>query len=354
MARITYRAFHEATISRHLDGIKEAWGLDNISPLRLKLVFKDPNNRVYKTGLTTTDGAYNVEDTWNSNEYEELHSNKIKRNAAEYTPHGSEITQKPEQLLRRVIEVSSDEGDLVMDFFCGSGTTPAVAQKLGRRFLAIEMGTYFDTDILWRMKQVLFGQQVGISRQSDYRGGGLFKYIRLESYEDALDGIGFDEDAGRMNLETRIEGYLLRYMLKWETKQSETLLNAAKLTRPFDYRLRTHANGNTRELTADVAETFAYLLGLNVHTRRVYDDGGRRYLVYRGETRDAPGRGVAVLWRETEGWTQEDFARDRQFVKAQGFADDADTLYVNGGSVIPGAKAVEPIFKARMFASVHP
>ena len=176
--------------------------------------------------------------------------------------------------------------------------------------------------------------------------------MRLESYEDALDGIGFDEDAGRLNLQESIDGYLLKYMLKWETKQSETLLNAAKLTRPFDYRLRTHANGETRERTADVAETFAYLLGLNVRTRRVYDDDGRRYLVYRGETRAAPGRDVAVVWRETEGWTQEDFRRDERFVEESGLAGGADTVYVNGDSVIPGARAVEPIFKARMFARV--
>ena len=139
-------------------------------------------------------------------------------------------------------------------------------------------------------------------------------------------------------------------MLRWETKRSETLLNAAMLTRPFDYRLRVHAQGETRERTADVAETFNYLLGLNVRKRRVYDDGGRRYLVYRGETRENPGRGVAVIWRETEGWTDEDFARDRKFVGEQGLRDGVDTLYVNGNSVIPGAKAIEPLFKARMFA----
>ena len=274
----------------------------------------------------------------------------------------------PVSLYEELLAAAARErDDLVLDHFAGSGTTGHAVINLNRedggerKFILVEMGEYFDTVLLPRIKKVTFSPEWKDGRptrpatpEEAERSPRIVKYMRLESYEDSLDGIGFDEDAGRMDLETRIEGYLLRYMLKWETKQSETLLNAAMLTRPFDYRLRAHANGNTRELTADVAETFAYLLGLNVHTRRVYDDGGRRYLVYRGETRDAPGRGVAVVWRETEGWTQGDFARDRQFVKAQGFADDADTLYVNGGSVIPGAKAVEPIFKARMFAGVHP
>ena len=254
---------------------------------------------------------------------------------------------------------------IALDYFAGSGTTGHAVINLNRedrgerKFILVEMGEYFDTVLLPRIKKVTFSPDWKDGRptrpatpEEAERSPRIVKYMRLESYEDALDGIGFDEDAARMNLEEQIEGYLLRYMLKWETKQSETLLNAAMLTRPFDYRLRAHANGNTREMTADVAETFAYLLGLNVRTRQVhYDD--RRYLVYCGETREAPGREVAVVWRETEDWTQEDFARDRKFVKAQGFTD-ADTLYVNGGSVIPGAKAVEPIFQARMFAGAHP
>ena len=149
----------------------------------------------------------------------------------------------------------------------------------------------------------------------------------------------------------RIDGYLLKYMLKWETKNSETLLNATKLTSPFDYRLQSHASGETRDRTADVAETFAYLLGLDVRTRQVHYDDGRRYLVYRGETREAPGREVAVVWRTTGGWKQDGFARDRQFVDGLKSVKDADVVYVNGDSVIPSAKPVEPIFKARMFAS---
>ena len=252
---------------------------------------------------------------------------------------------------------------IVLDYFAGSGTTGHAVINLNRedggerKFILVEMGEYFDTVLLPRIKKVTYSPEWKDGRpkraatpEEAERSPRIVKYMRLESYEDALDGIGFDEDVGRLNLETRIDGYLLKYMLRWETKRSETLLNAAKLTRPFDYRLRVHAQGETRERTADVAETFNYLLGLNVRKRRVYDDGGRRYLVYRGETRENPGRGVAVIWRETEGWTDEDFARDREFVGEQGLRDGVDTLYVNGNSVIPGAKAIEPLFKARMFA----
>ena len=254
----------------------------------------------------------------------------------------------------------------VLDYFAGSGTTGHAVINLNRedggqrKFILVEMGEYFDTVLLPRIKKITFSPEWKDGRserdatpEEAERSPRIVKYMRLESYEDALDGIGFDDEAGRMNLEDTIDGYLLRYMLQWETKQSETLLNAAKLTQPFDYRLRAHANGETRERTADVAETFNYLLGLNVRTRRVYEDDGRRYLVYSGETREAPGRSTAVIWRETEGWTQKDFARDREFVAESGLAEGADTVYVNGDSVIPCAKAIEPLFQERMFAGVH-
>ncbi len=256
---------------------------------------------------------------------------------------------------------------IVLDYFAGSGTTGHAVINLNRedggqrKFILVEMGEYFDTVLLPRIKKVTFSPEWKSGRpkrdattEEAERSPRIVKYMRLESYEDALDGIGFDEEAGQLRLEESIDGYLLKYMLKWETKNSETLLNATKLTSPFDYRLRAHASGETRERTADVAETFAYLLGLNVRRRQVHYDDERRYVVYRGETREAPGREVAVVWRTTGGWTQDDFARDRQFVDGLKSVKDADVVYVNGDSVIPGAKPVEPIFKARMFAGVHP
>ena len=321
------------------------------SPLFIKTYIPYPEEYMRRDGSPPSGKGYPLEDTWNCSEMDQLNSIQIMSFSKEKIGNQA-LTQKNEGLVARMMESSTRPGDVTLDYFLGSGTTAAVAHKMGRRYIGVEMDEQFLTYVLPRMKRVLFGDPYGISSAYNWEGGGAFKYIRLESYEDALDGIAFDDDAGRMDLQS-IEGYLLKYMLKWETKHSETLLNAAKLTRPFDYRLRANANGVTRERTADVPETFAYLLGLNVRKRQVCHDGGRRYLVYRGETRDAPGRSVAVIWRKTEGWTQEDFARDRKFVKAQGFTD-ADAVYVNGDSVIPNAKAVEPIFKKRMFAGVQP
>jgi len=100
----------------------------------------------------------------------------------------------------------------------------------------------------------------------------------------------------------------------------------------------------------NIPETFNYLLGLHVQTRRVYNDNGRRYLVYRGLIDQ---RNVAVIWRETESWEKADFERDRKFVTEQKLAEGADEVFVNGDSLIPNARALEPVFKARMFAPVE-
>ncbi len=91
-----------------------------------------------------------------------------------------------------------------------------------------------------------------------------------------------------------------------------------------------------------------------MRTRRVHaKDGAHRYLVFSGETRDAPGRDVAVIWRDTEGWAEDELTADRDFVAAEGLAEGADTVYVNGMSSIPRAKPIEPLFKERMFAGVR-
>ena len=96
-------------------------------------------------------------------------------------------TQNSEELLERVILSASDNKDIVFDFFLGSGTTTAVAHKLGRKWLGVEMGEHFYTVVLPRMKKVFAYDKSGISKEiKDYHGGGFFKYFELEQYEDVL------------------------------------------------------------------------------------------------------------------------------------------------------------------------
>jgi adenine specific DNA methylase Mod len=102
-------------------------------------------------------------------------------------------TENSEILLKRVIESTSNEDDFVMDFFLGSGTTTAVAHKLKRKWIGIEMGEHFYSVVLPRMKKVLAYDKSGISKEKDVKekynennAGGFFKYYELEQYEEIL------------------------------------------------------------------------------------------------------------------------------------------------------------------------
>ena len=257
-----------------------------------------------------------------------------------------------------VVRVSSGRAQAhVLDYFAGSGTTGHAVIALNRedggdrRFTLVEVEAYFDTVLLPRIKKTMFAAtwKAGLPRRETAKAGewspGVVKYIRLESYEDALNNIEFDEDGVQRAMQ--LEDYVIKYMLKWETRDSATLLNVEQLARPFDYKLATHANGNGGTERADVAETFNYLLGLRVRTRRVYYDDERRYLIYRGA---ADGKETVVIWRETAGWAPEDYRRDQRFLTAQKITEDTDVVYANGVCFLAGAKALEPLFKERMFA----
>lgn len=101
------------------------------------------------------------------------------------TPFG---TPKPEQLIRNVIQVATEPGDLVLDSFLGSGTTAAVAHKMGRRFIGIEMGEHARTHCLPRLQKVIEGEQGGISTNVDWKGGGGFRFCTLGDPAFDTDG----------------------------------------------------------------------------------------------------------------------------------------------------------------------
>lgn len=101
-------------------------------------------------------------------------------------------TPKPERLIERILLLASNEGDLVLDSFLGSGTTTAVAHKMGRRYIGIELGDHAFTHCLPRMKQVVDGEQGGISQSVDWQGGGGFKFYELAPTLIVKDENGFE------------------------------------------------------------------------------------------------------------------------------------------------------------------
>ncbi|GAA8298474.1 hypothetical protein HpNP132_07810 [Helicobacter pylori] len=89
-------------------------------------------------------------------------------------------TPKPEALISRILEISTKENDLVLDFFAGSGTTCAVAHKMKRRYIGIEQMDYIETITKERLKKVIEGEQGGISKKCGFKGGGSFVYAELK------------------------------------------------------------------------------------------------------------------------------------------------------------------------------
>ncbi|KHL89182.1 methyltransferase [Helicobacter pylori] len=88
--------------------------------------------------------------------------------------------KKPERLIKDILEISTNENDLVLDFFAGSGTTCAVAHKMKRRYIGIEQMDYIETITKERLKKVIEGEQGGISKKCDFKGGGSFVYAELK------------------------------------------------------------------------------------------------------------------------------------------------------------------------------
>ncbi|MEM0476218.1 MAG: site-specific DNA-methyltransferase [Candidatus Aenigmatarchaeota archaeon] len=166
-------------------------------------------------------------------------------------------TENSEILLKRVIESTSNEGDLVMDFFLGSGTTTAVAHKLKRKWIGIEMGEHFYTVVLPRMKKVLAYDKSGISKEKDVKekynennAGGLFKYFELEQFPDILDKAKYltEKESPKLFKED------FNYIFMADPKMLETL--------EIDYENnKIKIDFSKIYLNVDIAETFSCLKG---------------------------------------------------------------------------------------------
>jgi adenine-specific DNA-methyltransferase len=115
---------------------------------------------------------------WN---HEEVgHTDEAKKEAN--VLFGSDIsfgTPKPERLIQRILQIASNADDLVLDSFLGSGTTAAVAHKMGRRYIGIEMGEHAKTHCAPRLQKVIDGEQGGISEAVGWKGGGGFRFYQL-------------------------------------------------------------------------------------------------------------------------------------------------------------------------------
>jgi len=105
---------------------------------------------------------------------------EAKKEVKEFNSESVFTTPKPERLLERILTLATNPGDLILDSFAGSGTIGAVAQKMGRRWIMVELGEHCHTHIIPRLKKVIDGEDSGgITQSADWKGGGGFRYYRL-------------------------------------------------------------------------------------------------------------------------------------------------------------------------------
>ncbi len=128
--------------------------------------------------------------------YEDVgHTQEAKQEILELFGKDVFLTPKPERLMQRIMHIATQPDEVVLDSFLGSGTTAAVAHKMGRRYIGIEMGEHASTHCVPRLKKVVDGEQGGISETVGWRGGGGFHFYKLGSPV-------FDEE-GQINPDVR-------------------------------------------------------------------------------------------------------------------------------------------------------
>lgn len=166
-------------------------------------------------------------------------------------------TQKPENLLRRIIQTSSTENDWVMDYFVGSGTTAAAAHKLNRRWICSDIGDYVFTTVIPRLKTVIVGDiKPKLSEDTNWQGGGFIKFYELEQYEEVLANAKYQ---WQFKDENQVEQYSFL--------QDQKLLEAVEI----DYE-KKNAKVVFEKLypDVDIAETLSNLSGH--HIRQMFED----------------------------------------------------------------------------------
>lgn len=248
-------------------------------------------------------------------------------------------TENSEGVLKRVIDSLSEKDDYIIDCFLGSGTTAAVSLKLQRKFIGIDMGDHISKIAYPRLKYVLNGEKSGISNSCTYRGGGCFKYIRLEQYEDTLNNLEVNDGFGKPDNES----YVLRYMLDTETRDS--LINTKDFVRPFDYTIKTTRDNELVDTPVDLVDTFNYLIGLHVDSIHWHKDDN--ICVVEGTTHTEKEHAL-VIWRNQDVIKNDDL---NDFFRKQDYSTldrEFDVIYVNGDNTLPNLKSDEEHWKVRL------
>jgi adenine-specific DNA-methyltransferase len=229
-------------------------------------------------------------------------------------------TENSEHLLKRVIESGSKEGDIVLDYFLGSGTTIATAQKLNRKWIGIEIGSQFEEFIIPRMKKVLYGDKTGISKNMKPLTGGFFKYQTLEQFEDSIENIEFTPQLNNKFFEFE------------------------RFDDPFHCKIKILEIDQSKHKYVDLIETFNYILGLDVDQIEKTKENRRTYIFVKGRI---GSDNVIIVWRPT---FELDLEQDKKIIENQLNNGEYIYIFINGKNIIKNSKSIEIEFKKLIWA----
>lgn len=299
---------------------------------------------------------------------------------------------KPVSVMRTVVDVCSSATGVVLDYFAGSGTTGEAVVRLNRdedctrKFILVEVGDYFDELCLPRVLKTIGASQWTNGKPTDRNGSKhtALCYVRLESYEDALNNLEMRRSKVQQTLlessdahgtDGLTEQYLLRYMLDVETRGSQSLLNIPAFKMPTAYKLKVRRPGSdeSREVNVDLLETFNWLIGLTVQHiaapqtfTAAFERDSEKRLHLKGRLKQTPdgpwsfrtvtgttpdGRKTLVIWRKMTGNLEEDnLVLDEWFTKRGYSTKDYEfqLIYVNGDNNLENLKAPDDTWKVRL------
>jgi adenine-specific DNA-methyltransferase len=241
--------------------------------------------------------------------------------------------------------------EIALDYFAGSGTTAHAVISLNRedggrrKYILVEMGEYFDSVLKPRIQKVVYSKDWKDGKPTSREGiSHMFKYLRLEGYDDTLDNLvtqrtdGQQKTLGKMSAQAR-EDYMLSYLLDVETKASDSILNIDRFSDPFNYTLRIRKDNELKDQKIDLVETFNYLIGLYVEQVETI----RGFKVVRGKLRT--GKKTLVIWRNAKEKSNDDLD---EFFKKQKYNTldfEFDLIFVNNDNNLENLKVAEDKWK---------
>lgn len=292
---------------------------------------------------------------------------------------------------------NAQQNSVILDYFAGSGTTGHAVINLNRedggrrKFVLVEVGNYFETVLLPRIKKVTFAPQWNdgkpqrsATQEQAERSPRVIKVIRLESYEDALNNLETRrtltqqkllEGAATQEVDSFRERYMLRYMLDVETRGSQSLLNIQAFQDPTAYKMKVKRLGSDEscEVNIDLLETFNCLTGLKVKHiaapqcfNAEFRRDSEKRLQLKGRIKQDPagpwwfrtvigttpdGRRTLIIWRKLTGNSEQDnLVLDEWFTKQRYSTKDYEfqLIYVNADNNLENLKAPDETWKVRL------